>query len=238
MEKLSILGLGLLCFGAPVSIFSFCVFSNTGLTAFGLACVILGGTMILTPWNPIPEPSIKGMLEGSCLNIEALLEEFDAEEKAFYLPPSGDRIYSYVPLSSNPDSVDLNEVFSAPKRVITDSGGAPGLFVFPPGAELVRNSGIGFDMGLEAALSFILMDFVEIVDSVEVVEDNGQIEVRLRNPQLDTDFPIHRSVLGSIPTSIAGCVIAFSLDSPVKFAAERRHKNEIIARFEVVSESG
>lgn len=238
MEKLSILGLVLLCFGIPLSAFSFFVFLNTGLTAFGLACVILGGTMVLTPWSPVPEPSVKGMMEGSCLNIEALLEEFDAVEKAIYLPPSENKVYSYVSLSSNPGDLDLKKIISAPRRVITDSGGHPGLFIFSPGGELVRKSGIEPDMGLEAALSLILVDFVELVDSVEFSEENGKIEVRLRNPQLDTEFPTYKKILGSIPTSVAGCVIAFSLDLPIKFTGERREGNEIIAKFKVVSESG
>lgn len=238
MEKLSVLGLIFLSLGIPLTIFSFFLFSNTGLTAFGLACIILGGTMVLTPWNPIPEPSIKGMLEGSCLNIEVLLEEFDAEEGAIYLPPSENRVYSYVPLSSNPDTPDLDRILSAPRRVITDSGGSPGLFVFPPGSELIRNSGIDADMGLEAALSFVLNDFVEVVDSVVTTREGNEIEVRLGNPQIATDFTTYRRVLGSIPTSIAGSVIAFALNSPVKFSGEVREGDEIKASFRVVSESG
>lgn len=235
MEKLSILGLIFLGFGVPLTIFSFFVFSNTGLVAFGLACMILGGTMVLTPWNPVPEPPIKGMLEASCVNIEALLEEFDAEERAIYLPPSNGRTYSYVPLSSG--DLDLEEILSTPRRVITESGGSTGLFIFPPGGELARKAGIGADMGLEAALSFVMVDFVEIAESVDVVEEDGMIEVRLGNPQLDTDFSIYKKVLGSIPASIAGCVTAFTLDRPVRFTDERAEGEEIIARFEVVSES-
>ena len=194
--------------------------------------------MVLTPWNPVPEPSVKGMLEGSCLNVEALLEEFEAEEKAVYLPPSEDRTYSYIPLSSNSGNLDLEKVTSAPRRIITDSGGSPGLFVFPPGAELIRNSGIDRSMGLEAALSFVLVDFVEVVDSVEVLREMDEIEVRLRDPKLNTDFTTYRRVLGSIPTSIAGSILAYSIDSPVRFTGERREEKETIARFRVVSESG
>lgn len=238
MEKLTISGLVLLCFGIPLSAFSFFVFSNTGLTAFGLALIIIGGSMLLTPWSPVPAPPIKGMLEGSCLNIEALLEEFNAEEKAIYLPPSEGRIYSYVPLNSNSGDLDLKEIMSAARRVITDSGGNPGLFIFPPGAELVKKSGIGSEMGLEAALSFVMVDFVEIVDSVETIEEGDEIEVRFKNPQLDTEFPLYRKVLGSIPTSVAGSVMALSIGSPIRFKEEKVKEKEITARFKVVSESG
>lgn len=238
MDKLSFFGLAITCFGIPITIVSFAVFSHTGLFAFGLACTILGGTILLTPWNPIPEPPVKGMMEGSCLNIEALLEEFNAEEKAIYLPPEEGGVYSYSPLASNPEPSSLKDVMKAPRRIVTDAGGGPGLLIFPPGSELIKHSGIDQDVGLEAALDYVLVDFVELVESLQVIDRGEVIEIVLNNPRIDTEFSRFRRVLGSLPVSVAGSVIAFSLNSPVKFEGEDFEESEITARFRVVFDSG
>jgi len=228
-------GLAMAFFGVPFTAFSYLVLLSVPLTALGLACVILGATIVLTPSSPVPKKAIRAMVEGSCVNVEALLEEFNATEKAFYLPPREGRVYALVPLRSNPHLPDADKVMKAPLRVITQVGGSPGLLVFPPGSELIRLSGLSSGGGLEDALRHVLVDFVEAVESVKAVREDDRVVVDLEKPRVGTDFPNYGRVLGSLATSIAGCVLAFCLEVPVLFNEERAEGKKVRAVFRVIS---
>jgi len=228
-------GLAMVFFGVPFTAFSYWILSSVPLTALGLACVILGATIMLTPSSPVPKGAIRAMVEGSCVNVEALLEECNVTEKAFYLPPREGRVYVFVPLRSNPHLPGAGEVMRAPIRVITDAGGCPGLLIFPPGSELMRLSGISSGSGLEDALRYVLVDFVEAVESVKAVGEGGRVVVDLVKPRLRTDFPRFRRVLGSLVTSIAGCVLASCLEVPVVFDEEQADGERVRAIFMVIS---
>ncbi len=49
LDRYSGVGLGLMVFGAPFAVYSYVVLLNTPLAALGLACVVLGGTLLLVP---------------------------------------------------------------------------------------------------------------------------------------------------------------------------------------------
>jgi len=231
-------GLAMAFFGAPFTAFSYWVLSSVPLTALGLACIILGATVVLTPSSPIPKRAIRAMVEGSCVNVEALLEEFNTTGKAFYLPPKEGRVYVFVPLRSNPHLLDAGKAMKAPVRVITRAGGRPGLLVFPPGSELIRLSGLSYGSGLEDALRHVLVDFVEAVESVKAVREDDRVFIDLEKPRVGTDFPRYRRVLGSLTTSIAGCVVASCLEMPVLFEEEQADEKRVRAIFRVLSQYG
>jgi len=174
-------------------------------------------------------------VEGSCVNVEALLEECNVMEKAFYLPPREGRVYVFVPLRSNPHLPDAGEVMRAPMRVITEARGSPGLLIFPPGSELTRLSGLSSGSGLEDALRHVLVDFVEAVESVKAVGEADKVVVDLVKPRIRTDFPRFRRVLGSLVTSIAGCVLASCLEVPVVFDEEQVDGERVRAVFRMMS---
>ena len=199
--------------------------------------MILGVTLLLLPDSPVPAHQIRAMMEGACVNIEALLEEFDVEEKAVYLPPRDGRVYAFAPLSSNP-GVDVRGLERAPLRVITEVSGEPGLFVFPPGSEVVRLSVLSDDYGVEEALNYVLVDFLEAVESVKAVQDDGRLVVEMKVPRVETEFPRFQRVLGSMPSSLAGCVIARVLVEPVVFSGEEVDGRKIRAFFEVAGNNG
>jgi len=228
-------GLALEFFGVPFTAFSYWVLSSVPLTALGLACVILGATIVLTPSSPVPKRAILAMVEGSCVNVEALLEECNVMEKAFYLPPREGRVYVFVPLRSNPHLPDAGEVMRAPMRVITEVHGTPGLLIFPPGSELIRLSELSSGSGLEDALRHVLVDFVEAVESVRAVGEGDKVVVDLVKPRLRTDSPRFRRALGSLVTSIAGCVLASCLEVPVVFDEEQADGERVRVVFRVIS---
>lgn len=234
MERISLFGVVLSCFGIPLAVFSFFVFSRIGITAFGLVCGILGGVLVLIPWTPVPETPVKSMVEGSCVNIEALLEEVDAKGRAVYLPPNEGSVYAFVPIDSDVDSLDFRGISNVSKRVVTEIDGSTGLAVFPPGSEIVKSSNLSGETGLQASLHHVLVDFIEVVEDVQTVRDGKEIRVQLSNPKIDTDHPRFKRSLGSLPVSLAGSVLSYSLDSAVRFVEETVEEDEVVAVFEVM----
>ncbi len=231
-------GLGLIVFGGPFVIYSYFILLNIPLTAFGFACVILGATTLLVPSSPVPAETVRAMVEGSSINIEALLEEFDAQEKCVYLPPRDGRSWAYVPLSSSPGVSTAWKALEAPVRVMTEVEGELGLMVFPPGSEIVRLSMLSEESGLEEALNYVLVDFLEAIDSVKAITVEDRVTVQMENPRISTDFPRFKMVLGSIPTSLAGCVISNVLDKPMWFLEETVLGRQIRATFRIAPLDG
>jgi hypothetical protein len=232
------LGLGLILFGLPFAVFCHLVLLNVPLTALGLACVILGATIMLTPSSPVPVESVRAMVEGACVNIEALLEELDVRHQAVYLPPRDGRVYAYVPLTSNPGVSAAWAAHEAPVRIVTQMEGEPGLLVFPPGSEAVRLSRLGAESGVEEALTHVLVDFLEAVKSVKAVQDGQRIVIDMSGVRVETEFPRFRRILGCLATSMAGCVLSTVVESPVELRDEKIENDKIRCVFTVVPRSG
>jgi hypothetical protein len=228
------IGLGLVSFGLIFTFFSYFILFNTPLTALGLACIILGATAASLPEHVVPQNAMKAMLRGTTLNIEALLEEFEAKESAVYLPPRNGLVSVYVPLASNPKSASIAAMQEAPRRVLSMADGEPGLIVFPPGAEVVRVSELGEDVSLEETLRYFLGDVTELCSSVKVSELEGDIILEMKNVKVRTEAPKYRTLLGSIPSSLAACVIASVTKRSVRLIDERDiDGRQIISRFKI-----
>lgn len=219
LSRYESLGFGLIIFGAPLAVYSHYILLNVPFISLGLACIVLGVTLLMVPENSVPEYSVRAMVEGATVNIEALLEEFDVDEKATYLPPREGRVYAFTPLHKTLDKT-LEEFEKASLRVLTEVSGSPGLFIFPPGSEIVRLALLSEEYELEGALNYILVDFVETVKSVKAILDDNRVVIELNTPSMVTDLPRFNRVFGSIPTSLAGCIIASVLRRPVVFDKE------------------
>jgi hypothetical protein len=219
-------------FGAPFASYSYIVLKNNSFSALGLACLILGVTLLQVPSNPVPKEDVRAMMAGSCINIEAILEEFDARGKAVYLPPKDGRVYSFVSLSNNVN-IDPLKVLEVPLRVLSQVFEVPGLIVFPPGSEAVRLAAIPEDSGIEESLNYILVDFLEAAESVKSIENKERIVVEINKPKITTEFPRYNMSLGSLLTSIAGCVLSHVQKTPVSFISEENSSQKIKAIFEI-----
>ena len=220
LDRYTGLGLLLVEFGVPFALFAYFVLLNTPLSALGLGCLIIGSTLMLIPSSPVPKETVWAMVEGSCLNVEALLEEFDARWRAVYLPPRQGLIYAYAPLSANPGYEGVSAAMAAPIRVFSDAGGGRALMIFPPGSEVVRIASLEKDSSVDEALSYILVDFLEAVESVKAVRSGDRYILEMSGARVETRFPRFELVLGSLPTSIAGCILASVLGKPVALVNE------------------
>jgi len=235
LDRYSSLGLGFIVFGAPFAAYSYYVLLSVPLAALGLGCVVLGGTLLLVPGSPVPRETVRAMVEASCVNVEALLEEFDVRGRGVYLPPKGGRGYAYVPLKGDPSAAAASAAVRVPTRVFVRVEGEPALMVFPPGSEVVRLSGLGGEAGLEEALGFVLVDFLEAVHGVKAVREGEKIIVEVSQPVVGTVFPRFVSVLGSLPVSVGGSVLASVLGAPVAFEGEESSPGRVRAVFRVLA---
>jgi hypothetical protein len=238
LSRYEALGLSLIIFGVPLSAYAHYVLLNTPFTALGVACIVLGASLMIVPGNPVPAVNVRAMVEGSCVNVEALLEEFDAKEKAVYLPPRDDRVFAYVPLHGGSGETDFEYLEKVPLRVLVDVGGSPGLFVFPPGSEVVRLSLLPEDSGIEDALQYVLVDYLEGVRSVKAIRESDKVVVEVNDPRLRTDFPRFQRVLGSLTTSVSGCVLSSVLGKPSLFVEEEINGGRIRSVFRVIDGFG
>jgi hypothetical protein len=175
------------------------------------------------------------MVEASCVNVEALLEEFDVRGRGVYLPPKDGRGYVYVHLKENPSAAAASAAVRAPARVFVRVEGEPALMVFPPGSEVVRLSGLSGEAGLEDSLGFVLVDFLEAAHGVKAVREGESIIVEISQPIMDTKFPRFVVVLGSLSVSVSGSVLASVLGAPVELVGEESSPGRVRAVFRVLS---
>jgi hypothetical protein len=227
-------GVVLMVFGAPFAAFSYWILGDVTFTSVGLASLIIGATALLVPSRAVPGESVRALVEAAAVNVEALLEEFDAGQRGYYLPPRDGRVYCFVPLAAGFDERNLQRFDNVPLRVVSSVLGASGVSVFPPGSEVVRLAGLGEESGVEDALVFVLVDYVELVESVRAVVSGDRVVVELVKPRVDTEYARFRQCLGSVPSSVAGCVLAWVLGEPVAFLGEEQVGDKVTASFRII----
>jgi len=227
LEKLYIFALGLLIFSIPFTIASYIILSNIPLTALGIGLMILASSILLTPLESIPPRAIRAMLEGSILSLEAILEEFDISRRGYYVRAEDGRVYLYVPLSEDgrPPTKRVE-----PSGLIHEEGDSRYLILIPPASELIKIPEIS-GMSLDSALTYMLVDLMEVADSIEVMSD-GFITVRLKNVKSHVTAGRFKSVFGSLEASIAACLTA-NLIGVVKVSDEILEENSKVIILEV-----
>jgi hypothetical protein len=174
------------------------------------------------------------MVEGSCFNIEMLLVEFDAKWRAVYLPPREGLVCAYVPLTASPEYEGVSAAMAAPISVFSVAGGVRALMIFPPGSEIVRIASLEEGSDVDKALSDILVDFLEVVESVKAVRSGDLYILEMSRARVDTRFPRFKLVLGSLLTSIVGCILAAVLGKPVVLVNEDLSGKKVTVSFKVL----
>jgi hypothetical protein len=231
MDNYQHLGIVFISFSVPFALYSYFILLNIPLSAFGLSTLVLGVTLLQVPSSPVPNLQIRSMIEASLINVEALLEEYDALGKAIYFH-NNERIHAFIPI---PEKIKPAK-FRLPNnnvRIKTSIDNVDGIIVFPPGSELVRLAKVPEEIGLEDALNLILVDYTEIVEGLKAVEDGNRVVVELTKPKQDTEYDRVRKCLGSLGLSIAGSVIAEVLDKSVSFEREERDSGRVTGYFNI-----
>ncbi len=89
------------------------------------------------------------------------------------------------------------------------------------------------EIAVEDALNDVLVDFLEIVNSVKSVRELDNIVVELTDLKTTSVFPRVNKSLGSISVSICGSVIAHVSGKPVFFNGEKFNEDNVVGFFRV-----
>ena len=224
-------GAAIAAFGAVVAYLSYFILFSVPFTALGVACVILGAATLTLPERPVPRGAVRGVIRAAVLNAEALLEEFDAKEKATYLPPRDGLAVAYVPLSTTPNPPSSENLSGAGRRLVSQVDGVPVLMVVPPGAELVRADELSEGSGLEDTLQYVLVEVSELCSSVRAVTKEDRLVVELKGVKVKTEAAKYMKCLGSIPVSVAASTAATVTRRGLAFVSEEVNGRSSVAIF-------
>ena len=230
-----LLGFILTSIGFGLAVVAYFIFFNSQFTAIGIATFVLGATTLLLPDDPTPPGNLHAMLRGSLYNVEAIFEQFQAKEKAIYLPRMGGRTRAYVPLGEPVDANLISKLLAAPTSLIIDIDRKLGLMIsIPVGDDLLDS--LNEDVATEEALRYILIEGVGLVQSLKEIKQGGEIIVEMKGCTLGVEPPLYRAVLGTIQTSIAGSVLANKYNAPISLKEENTTKRVITAIFRVIKD--
>jgi hypothetical protein len=218
--------------GAALTLYSYLV-GVVPLLALGISCIILGFTAVSLPRHLGGGPGLRAMLQGATLSVEALLEQCTVR-RATYLPP-GDNgtIQAYVPLSSESETPSLNEMRRAPKNLVGNN--QKGVLVYPVGSELSRIPEFQDGLSLEERLRYVLVESANICSQVMAEETGSLIIVGMSRADVNVQGQRYRDSLGSLPSSLAACVITTLQNRPVTLFEEKEADDRLIAVFRVLA---
>jgi hypothetical protein len=223
--------LGLSVFGTILTVYSYFLSRIVFLEALGVSCIILGLTAASLPRHTTSGRGMQAMLQGEPSNIEALLEPYSVG-RATYLPPiDGGKVSAYIPLGLNGSSLALNEMRKAPKGIVSED--QKGVLVYPVGAELGKMPEVQDAVLLENTLRYVLVESAALCSRVKSEESRGLVYLHMRRVNARTLGSKYQDSLGSLPSSLAACIITTFLNSPVVLIEERKAGSDLIARFRV-----
>lgn len=243
-------GLLLMGIGTFLSILFYLEFKSAPLTSFGLACIILGFIAITLPNEVETSDALQILFQSVSLNVESsldkmntsgirhlgkdvvlgvntVIEGFDISKSVRFLPPRNGLIAAYFPLKAlHPPDLDL--MWHSPTQYFSES--QEGLLLFPVGAgiagiqELQNND-------VESGLNFVLIEFAALCSSINVALSENLITLQMRGIKIKTESRLYSIYLGSIPSSLAACVIAAVTRKQIVILDERQSKEQTLVRF-------
>jgi hypothetical protein len=172
------------------------------------------------------------MLQGATLSFEAQLEQCTVR-RATYLPPEdGGAISAYIPLSPETKTLNLNEMRQAPKSLASND--QKGLLVYPVGSELTKIPAFESRPSMEECLRYVLVESANLCSRV-MAEDIGSIMiVGMKDAVLNIQGQKYQESLGSLPSSLAACVIAMVHNKPLTLIEEKREGDRMVAVFRLL----
>lgn len=228
----STLGFALITFGLLFTIFNYLITLSTPLIATGIAIIIIGLALSLLPDYSITKKTIQSILNGSMLNIEAILEQLDIKEKAVFIPTEDNKIVAYIPLTTNPHPPKVEQYFKAPRTIITKAGENFALMIYPPASDLIKTEELE-KSDLENALNYILCELTELCGSVKVVNKGDEIVLEISGIKSRTEAARYKLSFGSLPVSLASCAIASLKKKATSLIEEKGDLKKTIARIKI-----
>ena len=227
------LGTILLSISIPMMALSILIFYNLQLFYVSLGVFVVGLAAFSVSERPIFPYVIREMIESSALNVEAIIEEFDARGKGIYLNKGG-RSVAFIPFTElvEVDKETLEEIISLPLRVLNKGG----VFVFIP-MPLVEVEG---EVSDESFLRQVLVEYLDFADDVKLVKsvaDKGiKLRVSIENPKGKyLNIPRYEKTLGHLEGSIALSALSKYYGKPVRFIGEAKATKSLIIEGEIIN---
>jgi hypothetical protein len=268
-DRNTIVGIDFLAIGATLSALGYVAIQSEPITALGVGIGVVGALLLLIVPEVVPHDVYLALLRDSIANVELILQESHLKNRAYFLPLKSpdsirEEIRAFVPLQVASSSSNLatgnrtvslaltSEVNvaalqsyadSAPRRLITSQGDIQGLFLIPPGNEIVKLADIEEGGELEDSLKTALVDFSDLAASVLVAmsdpkksetadgnvpaapessESQGSriIKMNIKGPRLTSTSEFFNSCLGTPISCVACCVTAAVTAKPVRIVEE------------------
>lgn len=245
VDRNTVVGIDFLVVGITISGLGYIFAQSIPIAALGLDLAIIGALIILIVPEPVPHDAYKALLKDSISNIEMILEESMLKERAYFIPTADQKVRAMIPLSStallsasaSPSASTLIQTVSkAPVRFISRYGGLDGLFLYPPGSEIVRLSKVSQEDDLEAAVRQTIIEISDLASSVVVLEDKDQrtIKMQISKPKLTSDSPFFNASMGSPVSCVACCVVATVKGLPVRIVDEKTDRGLVRLVLQVI----
>ncbi|MDY6833566.1 MAG: hypothetical protein SVY53_02050 [Chloroflexota bacterium] len=239
------LGIGLVVAGIGLSLVSFFIIEAVALVALGLSMTILGTiSLVLNRTCPdTPQGVALILMETGLDNTASLIEELGLTSRAIYLPSSraGGKPQALIPLDLNGTTPSIDAPL--PRRLIVKYGNAPedmGLLVSTPGSAAInmfKSKPPCTAVGVESALSFLLVAAIDAAGGVKVFDNNGSLTIEISGPRVPQRNSRLQDCLGSPLASIAATTTSEALDRPVMIKEERLSKGKLQIDLEVLGEN-
>jgi hypothetical protein len=235
--------------------------TQTSFVALGIACIMLGMMSAALPEKLLGSSSMKAILGSAMLAIDFTLQQVcripsectdskfedtsqssvhDSPRRGVYLPPSEDGIiYAFVPFGKSVDQPDLSLMSSAPLEFDAKSYG---MRVFPIGARIREiNEVFGKEEAPEVSspmisesLEYVLVDSAEICSAINLIELESELILEIKDIKVQIQTKNYTQLLGSIPASLAACVIAAVRRQPVVIIDEINSDRTVLVRFRIL----
>jgi hypothetical protein len=213
MDKISLVGALLFVLGGLIIGIRLLGIFDTFPVPLGILVGIIGFIMFSYPNTLAPSYESKILIKESLLNIEAMLESFDASEQCFYLPPKAGKIYVYVPLSPDVSQSEAWSAMEVPLQTVTEVNNKPGLILFTPFSFILKS--FTKNTPINEVLSKILVKQFEVADSVRAVKTGDEMSVEISQPLFMPDLPRCEQVFGSFSSFLAGCILSAQMNKPI-----------------------
>jgi hypothetical protein len=214
----------LLASGLALTLYSYFALANVPLTALGIGILVTAASINATyPYTPYGE-AVQSVLYSYTANISKLLEEFSANNPAFYTPDG----LVLVPLKAR-GMPDLKKLKSE-NLVYSDPSGYYLVLQSPVSTTTVER-----ETELEATLTEVVVYSLGLSDSVKVVSRDETLILELSKPRSFKEGTRFKNVLGPLPLHVSAAVTATALGKVVQVGEVRQTgKNRVIALLKVV----
>ena len=248
-------------FGIGLTIISYVLLKIVPLTALGISLIVLGLTAASLPKELNASQAMKTLMGSFALTTESTLQELEAlgyplkpipseninlstnvlekeddfSGAALYLPPKNGLVTVFLPLCSKIGSSDADSMHAAPRKLSELKDCTTGFVLLPVGAEVgdIMASGDTGEDSLIETLRYVLVNFAQLCSWIKVTDLEDNIVLELGNVKLDVHITTYSKFLGSIPTSLTGCVLATQRQRPIAILDERTIGNRILVRFKI-----